>query len=86
MNTHWTDQPYFGALDWAKDHHDVIVVDRVGTIVADFRFAHTAPGWEEFSQKMQPFTSPGGVKVEKFILVPVSLESCSQNCTTPSKH
>ncbi len=55
MNTNWTDQPFFAALDWAKDHHDVIVVDRVGTIVADFHFDHTAAGWEQFSQKMQPF-------------------------------
>ena len=55
MNANWSEQPYFAALDWAKDHHDVIVVDRVGTIVADFRFPHTAQGWEEFSQKMQPF-------------------------------
>ena len=55
MNPNWNEQPYFAALDWAKDHHDVIVVDRVGTIVADFRFAHTASGWDEFSQKMKPF-------------------------------
>lgn len=55
MNPNWNEQPYFAALDWAKDHHDVIVVDRVGTIVADFQFAHTAPGWEEFNCKMQPF-------------------------------
>ena len=55
MNANWNQQPYFAALDWAKEHHDVIVVDRVGTIVADYRFAHTAQGWEEFSQKMQPF-------------------------------
>lgn len=55
MNPQWNEQPYFAALDWAKDHHDVIVVDRVGTIVADFQFPHTAQGWEEFSQKMKLF-------------------------------
>jgi transposase len=55
MNTNWSEQPFFAALDWAKDHHDVIVVDRVGTIVADFQFEHTSSGWEEFIQKMQPF-------------------------------
>jgi transposase len=54
MNTHWTEQPYFAALDWAKDHHDVIVVDRLGAIVADFQFAHTAEGWRDFEQHMQP--------------------------------
>ena len=55
MNANWSEQPYFAALDWAKDHHDVMVVDRVGTVVTDFQFEHTAAGWAEFSQKMQPF-------------------------------
>ena len=55
VNTNWNEQTYFGALDWAQDHHDIIVVDRLGTIVADFQFAHTAEGWKEFDQKMQAF-------------------------------
>src|SRR5437870_83322 len=55
MKTNWTEQPYFAALDWAKDHHDVIVVDRLGAIVADFRFAHTPDGWTDFDQRMKPF-------------------------------
>jgi transposase len=55
MNANWNEEPYFAALDWAQDHHDVVVVDRVGTIVADFRFSHTAQGWEDFSTRMQPF-------------------------------
>jgi transposase len=55
MNTQWTEQTYFAALDWAQEHHDVIVVDRVGTIVADFRFAHTPEGWHQFEQQMQRF-------------------------------
>ena len=63
MKTEWTQQPYFAALDWAKDHHDLIVVDRLGTIVADFRFAHTAAGWEEFAQKMKAF-APCPIAVE----------------------
>lgn len=55
MNAHWNQTKYFAALDWAKDHHDVVVVDSTGTIVSDFRFAHTAEGWAEFTHKMQPF-------------------------------
>lgn len=55
MNTDWTQHTHFGALDWATDHHDMIVVDRAGTIVAEFRFAHTAAGWAEFTDKMKPF-------------------------------
>jgi transposase len=55
MNINWTEQTYFAALDWAKHHHDVMVVDRIGTIVADFQFPHTVEGWKEFDQQMQPF-------------------------------
>ena len=55
MNTDWNQYTHFAALDWASDHHDVAVVDRLGTIVAEFRFAHSAAGWAEFAQKMNPF-------------------------------
>jgi hypothetical protein len=40
MNNDWTQHPHFAALDWASDHHDVLVLDRAGAIVAAFRFAH----------------------------------------------
>jgi transposase len=66
MNTNWNQQPYFAALDWAKDHHDVIVVDRNGALVAEFRFAHTAQGWAQFNQHM-----------EKFGRCPIAIETSS---------
>lgn len=66
MNTQWTQQPYFAALDWASEHHDVLVVDRAGLIVAEFRFDHSARGWVEFTQKMQPFAG-----------APIALETSS---------
>jgi transposase len=55
MKTDWTEHTYFAALDWAKAHHDVVVVDRLGAIVAGFQFPHTAEGWKEFDQQMQAF-------------------------------
>ena len=55
MSTDWTQQPYFAALDWASDHHDLIVLDRHGAVQLEFRFAHTAEGWAKFTQKMAPF-------------------------------
>ena len=55
MNTDWNQTPYFAALDWAKEHHDVIVVDRFGMVVADFQFDHSLEGWRDFDQKMQAF-------------------------------
>ena len=55
MNNNWNQYMHFAALDWASDHHDVAVVDRLGTIVAEFRFAHSAGGWAEFQEKMKPY-------------------------------
>jgi transposase len=54
-NPEWTAHSHFAALDWASDHHDVVLVDRAGTLVAEFRFAHTAAGWAEFTEKMAPY-------------------------------
>lgn len=51
----WTQLEYFAALDWASDHHDVVVLDRHGHLVADFRFDHSAQGWAQFDQAMHPF-------------------------------
>jgi transposase len=55
MNNDWSQHTHCAALDWAKDHHDVMVVDRSGQIALEFRFAHTATGWAEFTEKMKPF-------------------------------
>jgi transposase len=55
MNAQWNTYKNFVALDWAADHHDVMVVDHTGAIVTEFRFAHTAQGWAEFTQKMKSF-------------------------------
>ena len=55
MNTNWINHSHFAALDWASDHHDVVVVDRSGAIAAEFRFAHTAEGWAQFTDKMKSF-------------------------------
>jgi transposase len=66
MNTDWNQQVYFAALDWAGDHHDVLVLNRVGTVQVEFRFTHCAAGWDEFTQKMKPFTG-----------APITIETCS---------
>jgi transposase len=55
MNTNWSKHSHFAALDWASDHHDMVIVDPSGAIVRQFRFAHTAAGWAEFTDQMKPF-------------------------------
>jgi transposase len=51
----WKEFTHFAALDWAKDHHDVVVVDRQGTVVADFRIAHDCAGWQILAEKLRCF-------------------------------
>jgi len=48
----WKELTHYAGLDWAKDHHCVLVLDRQGTIVADFEFEHSLEGWKSFSDKI----------------------------------
>jgi hypothetical protein len=51
----WNDITHFAGFDWAKDHHDVLVLDGAGKIVAEFRFDHTASGWALCQEKLAQF-------------------------------
>jgi transposase len=51
----WEHITHYAGFDWAKDHHDVIVLDASGKIAADFRFEHSASGWEQFRERLLPF-------------------------------
>jgi len=37
----WIEITHYAGFDWARDHHDVVIVDRQGQIVADFRIEHS---------------------------------------------
>lgn len=37
----------FAGLDWASDHHDLVIVNPTGHILAKLRFDHTAAAWAE---------------------------------------
>ena len=41
----WNEVTHFAGFDWAKDHHDVLVLDGTGKITSELRFEHTATGW-----------------------------------------
>ena len=45
MQTNWAEVTHFAGFDWAKDHHDVLVLDGTGKTAAEFRFEHTSEGW-----------------------------------------
>lgn len=51
----WSDRSAFVGFDWASDHHDVVVVDRAGKIVEDFRIEDTAKGWELLRRKLRRY-------------------------------
>lgn len=51
----WTEQNHFAGFDWASDHHDVVIVDRTGAVVEQFRFTHDASGWELFRNQIKAF-------------------------------
>jgi transposase len=55
----WNELKHYAGLDWAKGHHDVVIVDRDGTIVAEFGFEHSAQGWEKFRQNIKPYPHLG---------------------------
>jgi len=42
----WTEQGYYAGLDWARDHHDLVIIDRHGEIKEALRFTHSAEGWQ----------------------------------------
>jgi transposase len=47
----WKDITHYAGLDWAREHHVVVIVDRAGEIVADFEFEHSLEGWKGFGEK-----------------------------------
>jgi hypothetical protein len=53
----------FAGFDWAKDHHDVVVLDAQGQIIDEFRFGHSIDGRNFWKRKVAEH--PGlGVAVE----------------------
>ena len=51
----WNEITHYAGFDWAKDHHDLVVVDRQGTIVAEFQIKHSQDGWKAFRDKIKPY-------------------------------
>lgn len=47
---------YIG-LDWADQHHDVVVLDEAGRRVGSRRVTHNQEGWEDLKQFLLSITS-----------------------------
>lgn len=54
----WSEITHYAGFDWAKDHHEVVLLDRSGRIVADFQIEHTAEGWKKWRAQVAAF-GPG---------------------------
>ena len=70
----WHEITHYAGFDWAKDHHDIVIVNREGQIVADFRIEHSAVGWKQWQARIEPY--PGlavcietsqGAAIEKLV-------------------
>ena len=48
----WEEITHYAGFDWAKDHHNVVVVDRQGKILKDLTFEHSAEGWSKWNELM----------------------------------
>lgn len=57
----WAELTHFAGLDWASDHHDVVIVDRAGAQVMEFRFPDTAEGWQDFVMRVSGLQALGVV-------------------------
>jgi hypothetical protein len=51
----WSERRAFAGLDWARDHHDVVVVDRYGAVLDDFRIEETAEGWQRLQERLSSY-------------------------------
>jgi transposase len=50
---------HYAGLDWAKDHHDVVIVERSGKVVEELRFGHTAEGWQQWGERVKAYPALG---------------------------
>jgi transposase len=51
----WMEITHYAGFDWARDHHDVVIVDRQGQIVAELRFPHSREGWQQFRSQVEHY-------------------------------
>ena len=53
----WQQYRAFGALDWTREKHSVVLVNQAGKVIEDFEIEHSALGWKKFREKLQPYGS-----------------------------
>jgi transposase len=51
----WNIITHYAGFDWAKNHHDIVIVDRTGKIVADFQIEHSGSGWQSWRERIAAY-------------------------------
>jgi transposase len=51
----WNEITHYMGFDWAKDHHQVVVVDPQARIIAQFAFEHSLEGWLKFREQIRAY-------------------------------
>lgn len=60
---------HYGAVDWARGHHDLCVVDAAGAIVLELRIEDTPEAWADLRQRLaQLKTADGSAAVVGFAI------------------
>lgn len=60
----WTELTHYAGFDWADDHHDVVVLDRQGTIIERWTFDHSLDGWTECRHKLAAYGAKLAIALE----------------------
>lgn len=60
----WKEITHYAGFDWAHDHHNVVIVDQLGQIVADFVIKHSAAGWQRWGEQVAALGGAVAVCVE----------------------
>ena len=65
---------HYAGFDWAKDQHQIAVVDQAGEVLLELSFPNTASGWAQLREAIAPFPRLGvaietscGVAVDRLL-------------------
>ena len=51
----WNEISHYAGFDWAKDHHQVVILDREAKIVTEFEFDHSVEGWAQWRESIRAY-------------------------------
>ena len=47
----WNEITHYAGFDWAKGHHQIVIVDRQGQIGAEWEFDHSLEEWNQWRER-----------------------------------